>query len=209
MNKLKKLMTGIALVGLLSGSAFAQSRVATVDLGKLFDNYWKTKVSRDDLKKRQDDIAKELKDMQDELQKAHDDYQKLSNDATEAAISNDERDRRKKLAEDKLKDMKDKETNIARYQQSSNIALEEMTQRMKTGLIKDIREAVNARAKMAGFALVIDSTARTANDTPIILFNAGDNDLTDQTLAQLNAAAPPEAIKSASDSSTDKPADKK
>lgn len=199
---------GVAFMSLLSGSALAQSRIATVDLGKIFDNYWKTKVSREDLKKRQDEMNKELKDMQDELQRSRDEYTKLSNDATEAAISAEERDRRKKVAEDKLKDMKDKEDNIVRYSRQRDVALEELTQRMKTGLIKDIRDAVNARAKMGGFAMVVDSTARSATDTPFVLFNSGENDLTDQTLSQLNAAAPPEASKP-SDDSTAKPSDKK
>jgi outer membrane protein len=199
MNVLKKWMAGIVLLGLLSGSALAQSRIATVDLSKLFDNYWKTKAAKDALKVRSDEMDKSLKDMKDEWQHARDDYQKLTMDASEPAISGTERDRRKGLAESKLKDIKEKEDNIVRYQRQRDATLDEESRRMREGLLKDIREAINAKAKIGGFALVIDASGRGVSDTPFILYNAGENDITDQALTQLNSAAP----------SDSKPADKK
>ena len=193
----------VVLLGMLSGTAMAQNRIATVDLSKVFDGYWKTKAAKDALKKSQADMEKTLKDMQDEFQHARDDYQKLAAAATEDTISSQERDRRKQTAEDKLKDVKEKQDSIVRYQRQKDASLEEQSHRMRDNLIKDIRDVVNARAKAGGYGLVLDSAAKGTSDTPFVLFNAGESDITDQALTQLNAAAPAEAK-----SDSDKP-DKK
>ncbi len=42
-NWLRKLIPAALLLVVLNGTAWAQTRVATVDLRKLFDGYWKTK----------------------------------------------------------------------------------------------------------------------------------------------------------------------
>src|SRR5581483_10717114 len=106
---LKKLIPGVLLFGLMTIPAFAQSRIATVDLRKLFDNYWKTKQADAALKERAGELDKDHKDMLDKWKKAKDDYTKLLSDANDIAVSSEEKDRRKKAAEDKLKDIKDME----------------------------------------------------------------------------------------------------
>ena len=39
--------------------------------------------------------------------------------------------------------------------------------------------------------MVIDVAASSINDTPVVMYNNGDNDLTEMVLNQLNASAPP------------------
>jgi hypothetical protein len=40
---LRKIVPVLLLTSLMSASVWGQGRIATVDLRKLFDNYWKTK----------------------------------------------------------------------------------------------------------------------------------------------------------------------
>ena len=46
------------MVCVLTGSAVAQNRMATVDLRKVFDGYWKKKQAEVALKERQTDMEK-------------------------------------------------------------------------------------------------------------------------------------------------------
>src|SRR2546421_3096230 len=112
---LRKTIPGLLLITLLSGSAHAQSRIATVDLRKIFDNYWKTKQADAALKDRAQDMEKEHKTMLDDWKKAKEDYQTLLASANDQAVSADQRDKRKKLAEEKLKQIKDSEDTIGQY----------------------------------------------------------------------------------------------
>jgi Skp family chaperone for outer membrane proteins len=52
---------------------------------------------------------------------------------------------------------------------------------------------VNAKAKAAGYSLVFDTASESFNKTPVVVYANGENDLTTNVLAQLNANAPPEA----------------
>jgi outer membrane protein len=198
---LRKVLPGLLLVTLLSGSAFAQTRLGTVDLRKVFDGYWKTKQADAALKDRAADMDKSHKEMLDGWRKAKEDYAKLLSDANDQAVSAEERERRKRTAETKLRDMKETEENIGQFERQARTTLDEQKRRMRDNILGEIRTVLNARAKQAGFTLVIDTAAETINSTPVILYTAGENDLTDQVLSQLNAAAPIE--------STSKPADKK
>jgi len=97
----------------MGGSAWAQGRIATVELRKVFDGYWKTKQADAALKDRAADIEKDHKNMLDDWKKAKDEYQTLLGDANNQTLSFEEREKRKKSAEDKLKQIKESEEAIS------------------------------------------------------------------------------------------------
>jgi outer membrane protein len=188
-NCLRKLTLAMLSLFLLSAPAMAQSRIGTVDLKKIFDNYWKKKEAEANLKEREADLVKEDKAMIDEYKKAKEEYQGSIADANNQALSTDERDKRKKVAEDKLKKLKLMEENIGEFEKTAKTRLGEQSQRMRSSIITEIRNAVSAKAKAAGYSLVIDTASESANLTPVILYSNNESDLTDAVLSQLNAGA--------------------
>ncbi len=212
---LKTLIPGVLLLGFLTTPAFAQSRIATVDLRKLFDNYWKTKQADAALKDRAAELDKSHKELLETYKKGKEDYQKLLSSASDVAVSADEKDKRKKAAEDKIKDLKDQEDQIRQFEAQAQTTLQEQRRRMRDNILTEIRTALTGRAKSGSFTLVVDTAAQTINETPVILFSGGDNDLTDALLTQLNAGAPVEIPKPAPEDqlkekkATEKPAPKK
>lgn len=191
-------------MSLLSTSAWAQGRLATVDLRKVFDNYWKTKQADVALKDRFADMEKEHKNMLDDWKKAKDDYQNLLADANNQALSSDERDKRKRSAEDKLKYIKDTEDSIGQFEKQARTTIDEQRTRMRDNIVGEIRNLLNAKAKAAGYSLVLDTTAESFNRTPVVLYSNNENDLTDTILQQLNASAPADVTRT-----EDKPPDAK
>ncbi len=207
-NLLRGIVPALLLVTVLSGSAFAQARIGTVDLRKVFDGYWKTKKADAALKDRAADMEKEHKSMLEDWKKAKEEYQTFLSDANNQALSPDERDKRKKSAEDKLKQIKDTEETIQQYERQARVTLDEQKRRMRDSLVDEIRNALNGMVRSAGYSLILDTAAESVNGTPVVIFNNGDNDVTEKLLAQLNTTAPVEAT--ASDSSkTNSAADKK
>ncbi len=200
---LSKILPALLLVSLLGDCAWAQGRIATVDLRKLFDNYWKTKQADASLKERAADIEKDHKTMIEDWKKAKDEYQTLLADANNQALSIEERDKRKKSAEEKFKLIKDNEEAIAQYERQARTTLDEQRKRMRDKIVEEIRGVVKAKATSAGYGTVFDTAAESSSGTPILLYSSNENDLTDSILAQLNAGAPAEAPKA-----EEKPADK-
>ncbi len=196
MKKLRMILPAILLLTVLSSSAFAQTKIATVDLRKAFDNYWKTKQAQSVINDRRTQLQKDDKSMQDDLQKGAKEYQALLDQANDPAISADERDRRKQAAADKQKQLQSSKAAIDQFERTAQSQLADQFQRMRDGIITDIKAAVADKAKAAGYDLIIDSAAETANGTSVLVYSSGGaNDITDAVLAQLNAGAPIDVTK--------------
>src|SRR5436189_3032916 len=82
--------------------SYGQSKIALVDLRKVFDDYYKTKAADATLKDRAGDLDKERKALVDQGQKLTDDYKKALDGANDQAVASEEREKRKKSAESKL-----------------------------------------------------------------------------------------------------------
>src|SRR6476620_5008608 len=98
----KRLWTAMFVAGLLatafSTAVQAQPKIATVDLRKIFEGYYKTKQADAQLRERGVDAEKQYKGMLDEYQKANEDYKKLVESANDQAVASEKREERKKAA---------------------------------------------------------------------------------------------------------------
>lgn len=187
---MKIIYSFLIIVTCLAMSASAQGKIAVVDLRKVFDEYYKTKAADAQLKDEAAGLAKESKTYMEQYQKASEDYKKLLDEANSQAVSQDEREKRKKSAEGKLVEIKELETTIRQFENTARTTLEEKKRQMREKILTAIRDIINAKAKAAGYAMVIDTAAETVNQTPVIMYNNGDNDITAAVLQELNAAAP-------------------
>ena len=202
-NVLRIIFPVVLLTAFLSSPALAQTgKIGTVDMRKLFDGYWKTKQAETALNDRKAELDKEDQGFIDDLKKARDEYQKLLDGANDQAISADEREKRKQAAADKYRQITESVTTIAQFERQAQATLAEQGQRMRANILDEIKVAVAAKAKAAGYAMVFDIAAETVNQTPIILYGNGENDLTSAVLAQLNAGAPIDLAKPAATTTT-------
>jgi outer membrane protein len=191
---MKNLFIKALIVCLVCGwgacASHAQQKIAIISLKKAFDGYWKTKQADLQLKDRAGDFEKQHKDIVDNYQKSNEEYKKLLDSANDQAVSGEERDKRKKTAEGKLREIQGVEQQLRQFDSTARSTLQEQQRRMRDSILSEIQDEVKKKAKTAGFSLVIDTAAETINSTPVIVFNAGENDITDEILAVLNSTAP-------------------
>jgi outer membrane protein len=192
---LRLAVPGLLLLAALPGSAFAQGRVATVDLGRVLENYFKRRQAEAILKERIDDAAKEEKNMVDDFKKLKDEFDAVFKSINEPALSPAERDKREGDATEKRRRLNDMQAAIDDYRRSSKLRIQEQQMRLMGGLLGDITNAISAKAKTSGFSMVIDTAAVSVSGAPIIAYSNRESDITDAILSQLNAAAPSEAVK--------------
>jgi outer membrane protein len=199
MNKFQSMKTNIktilavGLVAVVAGfgfSARAEMKIATVDLRKVFDNYYKTKQADEILKKETDEVQKDRKDMIEKYKGMEGDWKKLIDRANDQAISGDERDKAKQQAEKKLVELRETEQAVGDYDRVAQQKLFEKKKLKWDAIVGEIRQVVNAKSKAAGYNLVIDVSGDTMNNTPMVLYTDGQNDVTDMILKELNATAP-------------------
>jgi len=205
MKLMRSLIPALLTLALLAApgltlSAHAQTKIATVDMRKLLNGYWKTKQANAALETRKADLRKELKDMADGLDKAQTDYKQLLAQADDPTISDAERQRRKDAVTDAAKRINDNKAAYDQFSRQAEVQLQDQVQRMTSNLLTEIQAAIKTKAKLAGYALVLNSTSDA------VAFDAGDTDLTAEVLAQLNAGAPIDLSPAASTNSAAPPA---
>jgi outer membrane protein len=192
----KMMVVKTALAGLLflPVSTFAQAppKIGTVDLKKVFDNYFRTKLADAQLKERIASDENVLKGMLEDFEKLNEEFGRLSESAADPVISAEERERRKKNAERKLLELQELERTVTQFRRETVTRLEEQNKRMRERIIADIREEVTKQAKAGNFTMVIDTAAESRNHTPVLLYFTSQHDLTDQILEAINRAAPRE-----------------
>jgi len=199
---LRAIVPAAFLAAFVAIPAAAQEKIATVDLKKLFDNYYKTKLAQAAIDQRRTELANDDRSMTDDLKKRGDEYQKLLDSAHDQAVSDDERAKRRQLADDKLKELQDSKAAIEQFERQASTTLSDQRTRMRENIIAEIKKAVADKAKAADYTLVLDKAALSINETPAIIYDGGDNDLTDDVLKELNAGAPLDMPQTTPDSST-------
>jgi outer membrane protein len=184
MKMLHTTILATLLLAVLAVPALAQTKIATVDMEKLFKGYYKTKQAEALLNKRVADLQKEIKDMADGLGKAQADYSQLLDQASDQALSTEERARRKQAAADKLKEINNSRAAMDQFNRQAQTQVLDQRQRMTANLVSEIQKTVGQMAKSNGYTLVVNSAV-----TEAVVYSSGD-DLTDTVLKQLNANAP-------------------
>ena len=188
-----KLSLALLLVGcsFASASAAESQKIATIDLRKTFDQYWRTKQADANLKDQAADLEKERKAMVDQYRKAEESYKKLLDGMNDAALSTEERDKRKKGAETELLGLRAQEDRIKQFDATSRTTLGEKQRRVRDQILAEIKDKIKAKAKTGGYTMVFDTAAETVNNTPFLLFAGNtEHDITDAVLTELNLNAP-------------------
>jgi outer membrane protein len=173
-------------------------KIAVIDLRKAFDNYWKTKQADANLKEQAADLEKARNRLVDDYKKGQEAYKKQLDGANDPALSAEERDKRKKAAENELLALRRIEDDVKQFDNTSRTTLGEKQRRVRDQILSEIKDKIKARAKAGNYTMVIDTAAESINNTPFVLYTASsDNDLTDAILAELNLNAPKETPKDA------------
>ncbi len=190
-QKFGKIFLALAAGLWLACSAHAETKIGLIDLRKVFDNYYKTKQADLNLKDEAADLEKQRLEMVEDFKKGEAEWKKLLDKSNDQAIVATERANSKQAAESKLLELKNLEQSVAQFERSSRAKLGEKQRRKRDAILQEIRDVVNAKSKVASYTMVLDSAAASINDTPVVLYNNGENDMTELVLNQLNASAPP------------------
>lgn len=195
-NTLLRWGLALLLCGGLCGTARAQTKVGVLDLQKVFMGYWKTQKANTQITDRVTDYVKKRDEMLTDFRAAGEEYKKLQAEAKDQALGVEEREKRQRTLEAKLKQLQENEVTYKQFERSMNETLNTQKDRMRTSVLAEIQEVVARQAKAAGYNLVFDIKADSQNLTPILLFNNGENDLTATVLKELNAGAPADFLQS-------------
>jgi Skp family chaperone for outer membrane proteins len=184
----------LCLAALVSGSparaAAADPKIATIELGKVVQSYYKTKLAEASIKDEASGLEKDLRALMEDHDKALADYKKAVDESSNQALSAEEREKRKKDAEGKLIKVNDLRQTVEQFKRTADNNLDEKLRLTREKLHGEIRNVVNTLAKKLGYTMVLDTSTVERGRLPIVVFHNGENDITAAVIEQLNANAP-------------------
>ena len=203
----------VAAVLALNGTLPAQvqsgrAATVTVDLNKIFNEYYKTPVASGKLKDTADQYNKEHEELVAQYKKQVDELNKLREDQDKTEYTPEVREQKKKFFQEKLAETQKTQRDIEEYRNSHRQILDQQTQRMRQGILKEITDVITKEARDAGYAYVFDKSGNTLNGVPAIVYAQDALDITEDIVKILNKNKPADLPK-VEEKKSEKPAEKK
>lgn len=175
---------------LQTGAQAQRLKIATVDMERLFNEYYKTtqvqkdiNIERARIQKDNNLRLKDIRDIDDALQKIREQLQDESVGEKKKQDLNQE-------ARDLSQDGIHKERERSEFLERRNRALsEKMSKQMRAILVK-IQRTVSERAKAGNYDYIFDQSGNSNQGIPFVLHARDTTDLTDSLLEEINKDAP-------------------
>jgi len=161
-------------------------RIVFIDLDRVFNEFYKTKLADAQLKEQADEFNEERRKMVEEYEAMNDRFTEAREQAQDIALSEDVRNRKRNEAEELLIEIRDFESRIQRFDQTRRKQLEDQGRRMRTRIVGEIQEEIQKYARSQGYQAVIDSSGQSLNAVEIILYIENRLDISAAMLDILN-----------------------
>ena len=179
----KKFLLTILAAFLAVGALQAQKTpmVVTVNMGELYQNYWKAQEADEKFQSSVENAQQEIQAMIEEGMGMANELQDLQSKMNNPAVSEAAREKYNTEIQDKAKAIREKEGEVNRYRQQTESTLQKRRQAIVQLHISEIREEVIKVAKEKGADLVLNSAGMA-----VVYFDES-FDITQEVLAKLNA----------------------
>jgi len=181
-----------AAVFLIGGSVVlsaAPLKVATVDLTRLFREYYRTKIIEQDFNEQSKVYRNYIARQAEALRKSEAEYRKKLDASLNVALAPAEREKRRNEVQSMENELKRRRAELEQYAAGKARALQKASGEQRLKVIEEIRSEIRRRAAFDGYTLVLDKSAKSTSDAAIILYSADSLDITERVLTELNRGA--------------------
>jgi len=160
--------------------------LAFVDMDRVFNEYYKTKLADSRLKEQADAFTKERQKIVDKLEQLREQFNTARNEAQDTTLSAEARKAKQDEAEKLLVQIRETESELRKFEQSRQKELQDQGRRMRNRIVDEIRSAVEDYARSEGYSAVVDYSGESMNGIPVVLYVDRSVDITDNVIEMLN-----------------------
>ena len=182
---MKKIIFILAVAFASNLSQAAEQVIATVDFTEVYSKYWRSDQSQKKIKAKEDEAKKKIQKHLDEQEKLRKIILNMLQALKDPKLGAAERSRRQRQVADQQKIFQENDGAIRDFKNATMKSLEMEMRKDIDSIRADIKVVVAAKAKKAGYTLVLDKNT--------VVFTDGSADLTKGVLEQLNANDPRKA----------------
>jgi outer membrane protein len=183
----KSVLCAVIVLSLVSAvETQAQAKIGTVDMDRVWKEYYKSKEAEAKLNEATKAAKKEFDDRVETYKKALDEINKLSAQIDAPALSADAKAAKAKERDEKIAGVKNMEREINDFRQTREQQLQQQMLRLREGIVKEITDVVMERGKSKNLDLVFDKSGASLNRFSPILFSPDSMDFTAEVIVELN-----------------------
>lgn len=182
------LVTAVALA--VTSLARADVKIGYVDMNKIFSSYYKTEQAKKRIEEAQVSAQKELQDRADLFNKNRDAILKLNEELNKPELSKETKEKKTKERDEKAEEAKRQEKDIMELRARRLKDLQDQANRMRSGIVEEIRKLINEKVKAEQYDLVLDKSGLSSNGVEVVLYSKDSNDFSDDIIKVLNTDKP-------------------
>lgn len=173
-----------------AGRASAEIKIGTVDMKKVFESYWHTKEAETQMSEKRAAVKRDLDERNEKRKELQDKIEKLNDEMKKPEISKERAMSKKKELDDKIAEWQAMMRDLQAYQAEQEKQLQDMTLRMRNGIVEEILKVVNEIKNTENYDLVFDVSGNSINNVPVVISAKTSYDFTKDVVEKLNATRP-------------------
>lgn len=167
----------------------ADIKIATIDLQKVFEDYFKTKEADARLKDQMEGFKTERDSRLEDYRSLVDQIKSLRDSLNDPSLSDDAKKEKQLKYEEKFNEARQREQELKNFEQTTAKLIQDQSGRMRKTIIDEINVVVKEFCS-GKYDLVLDKSGVTMNGTSVILFSENMTDLTGEIVQRLNSKKP-------------------
>lgn len=164
--------------------------IMTVDVGILYDNYYRTNEAEEKLKERMETAKGQMDEMTASLEAEIETYKALLEEAQNPVLSDEAHRKAENEAHLQMEKIRQLQQDVRVFEQSTRNQLSTQQNTQRQFMLEEIKTVVLEVANEKGVDLVLDTSPTITVSLPSVLFANPTWDATKDVLAILNADAP-------------------
>lgn len=177
----------IALPALMVCAAGAQDlKLATVNMERVFDTYYKTNRADKDLKEQEKAYEDHAKSLAEQIDAARRKREEMQEKALNVALSQKVRENCRDEAKKHDEIYQEKKGELRKFMEQKRGELQKEYMDKRRQIVTEITEFIEDHAAGRGYDFVFDASGFTSNMIPVVIYAAPSTDITETVVAELN-----------------------
>lgn len=181
----KSYVSGLAallFVSVVLESGSAELKIAVVAVGRVLNAYDEMKSAENLIEKQVEEFELEQKEMFSELESLKEEFDAAREEAGNKALSEEIREEKKKIAEEKFAALKKCERQIQETLGLRQKQIADQGSRMRRRILSKLRDIIQEYAEKESFDLVFDSSGIGVGGMETIIYGNEKMDITEEIL---------------------------
>ena len=190
-------ITLLASLFLLGGAGLANAQVkfGTVDMNKVFSEYYKTKDAQAKYAEAEKAANDDLNGRVEVLKKSMQEINQINAEIEKPELSKEAHDAKLKDQQAKIAAARTLDKEIADFRTAKQKGLQDQFLRMRKDIVDDIMKSVNDLVRAKAYDIVFDKSGLSAGAVPVVLYSRDDLDFSQDLITTLNKTAPVKVAK--------------